>query len=221
MAPVDDSQPLELQVLDALATGADTLTELAAATGAVEPEVEAALRWATGEGLALAVQLPQAHHFQLTPRGQYVVGVRQQTAGVVGPQGHIDLGRVSYGLGRAWASAQHGQQEQVESANAGLLVGDPEREWAVTTLSAAYAAGRLDAAELDRRSQLALTAQTRGELASAVDDVAERRPPVMGAPPEMTRWVWMPGGKRILAMVVAGFFAFAILVRMLNTIAGG
>ena len=53
---------------------------------------------------------------------------------------------------------------------------DIERDAAVSRLQAAFAEGRLDDAEFDRRMRTALTAQTRADLAELVGDLPEEAP---------------------------------------------
>jgi hypothetical protein len=53
---------------------------------------------------------------------------------------------------------------------------DTERDAAASRLQAAFAEGRLDDAEFDRRMRTALTAQTRADLAELVADLPEEAP---------------------------------------------
>lgn len=53
---------------------------------------------------------------------------------------------------------------------------DAERDAAATRLQEAFAEGRLDDAEFDRRMRTALTAQTRADLAELVTDLPEQAP---------------------------------------------
>ena len=170
------------------------------------------------------MRLPDDVQLSLTPRGHYVVGLQQQSAELVDANGRIDLARVTFGLGRAWAAALQGQREQYALATADELVGVADRDAAVEALARAYSEGRFDLAELERRSQGALSATTRGDLAAALDDVAPAYAGQVGTqpglPPEMTRVVWMPGGKRILVYCALGFVLYSVLISCINGMSG-
>jgi uncharacterized Tic20 family protein len=57
-------------------------------------------------------------------------------------------------------------------AAAELRVSDAEREPVIERLQEAYAEGRLEHAEFDMRMHLAMTAKTRGDLATVLQDLA-------------------------------------------------
>ena len=59
---------------------------------------------------------------------------------------------------------------------------DAERDAAVARLQAAFAEGRVDDAEFDRRMRTALTAQTRADLAQLTDDLPEETPRPLAVP---------------------------------------
>ena len=59
---------------------------------------------------------------------------------------------------------------------------DAERDAAVARLQAAFAEGRVDDAEFDRRMRTALTAQTRADLAQLTDDLPEEAPRPLAVP---------------------------------------
>jgi hypothetical protein len=60
---------------------------------------------------------------------------------------------------------------------ASMRASDDDRERCLRDLRAAYAEGRIDAGELERRAGRAAVAQTRAELAWLVRDVPAQRPP--------------------------------------------
>jgi Domain of unknown function (DUF1707) len=59
---------------------------------------------------------------------------------------------------------------------------DAERDAAVARLQAAFAEGRVDDAEFDRRMRTALTAQTRADLAQLTGDLPEEAPRPLAVP---------------------------------------
>lgn len=61
-----------------------------------------------------------------------------------------------------------GAQPGASARGGGLRIGDAERDRAVAMLQDAYAEGRIDHAELDRRIGSVLAARERGELSSAL-----------------------------------------------------
>lgn len=66
---------------------------------------------------------------------------------------------------------------------AAIRVGEAERDQVVERLKTAFAEGRLDHAEFDLRTHLALTARTRADLAPLLADVEPRQPvPVPSRP---------------------------------------
>jgi len=71
----------------------------------------------------------------------------------------------------ALGAAQSARSAEVERTDQEMLVGDVEREAALSGLAQAYGDGRLTQAELDRRTDLVLHASTRGNLDEAYDDL--------------------------------------------------
>lgn len=72
-------------------------------------------------------------------------------------------------------------------SNDELRIGDAEREQAAQILHAQVGAGRIDLAEFEHRVDAVYQAQTRGELAVPLADLAERKQaravPVSAGPP--------------------------------------
>ena len=66
-------------------------------------------------------------------------------------------------------------------------VGDLEREAARARLVEAYAAGRIDAPELEARAEAVWGAARSAELAAVVDDLGEEPAPPGGAGPRLVR----------------------------------
>lgn len=66
-------------------------------------------------------------------------------------------------------------------------IGDAERQAAVTELSDHYAAGRLDRAEFDQRSEAALTARTGAELVPLFADLPSTRQPTEAPSTDVAR----------------------------------
>lgn len=71
------------------------------------------------------------------------------------------------------------------STSTHMRVSDEDRNAAVTTIQAAYAEGRLDEPNLERRLDLALNARTRLELDQALDGLARPRPQIPFSAPAM------------------------------------
>ena len=211
-------EALELALLDVLATGPDTVAEAAAALDVPADQVDQAMRWAMREGLVLHVPLQKGDHFELTPQGQFVVGVRQATGGSVDQNGQVDFADVARNLAEAWAAAQQGKQDQHAKATAGWVIGDKEREAAVQALSTAYAAGRLDLPALERRTQRALTAQTRGELAEALALLPERQDGTQPLGSPWPQWLLQAFKLGVLAvgLILLGVVFLIVLVAALR-----
>lgn len=183
---------LYLDILDRLAAGDDTPEKLAAALGTDQQAMTDAVGWAVGSMLARRVTGVDGERLELTPQGQMVVGLRAratQTPWASGAAGDLDLGSVqpidleamAREISQAWSTAQGVQIAGFQSMQQGLLVGDLEREAATNTVEEAYAAGRLDRAELDRRIQLALEAKTRGDLDRSVEGLVDPMGDVMAS----------------------------------------
>ena len=81
-------------------------------------------------------------------------------------------------------------------------VGDLEREAARARLVEAYAAGRIDAPELESRAEAVWGAARSADLAAVVDDLGEDPAPPRGAHPRLVR--------DLLVFLICG--AIAVLV---------
>ncbi|XVQ09100.1 DUF1707 and DUF4870 domain-containing protein [Spirillospora sp. CA-255316] len=84
-------------------------------------------------------------------------------------------------------------------AAAELRVSDAEREPVIERLQEAYAEGRLEHAEFDMRMHLAMTAKTRGDLATVLQDLAPA--PALDAAGKGTDGPAPTGEDRMLAAV--------------------
>lgn len=172
-------QPIEIRALDAIARGAGTVPALAAATGEPGAKVDRAVAWLVGQGLLTRAQLTEGEHLALTEKGIASVAMQRRLASLVGPHGEIDEQAVVQQLGRTWQAMDAGRSEELARSQAHVLVDDAERTAVTTELQDHYAQGAIDLAELERRTSLALTARTRGDLDSALADL---RPTVPSAP---------------------------------------
>jgi hypothetical protein len=83
-------------------------------------------------------------------------------------------------------AAKSAKSAELERTDQEMLVGDVEREAALSGLSQAYGDGRLTQAELDRRTDLVLHARTRGDLDVAYDDLPRTADRQDGASPRST-----------------------------------
>lgn len=81
-------------------------------------------------------------------------------------------------------------------------VGDLEREAARARLVEAYAAGRIDAPELESRAEKVWSAARSADLAAVVDDLGEDPAPPGGAYPRFVR--------DLLAFLICGAIAVAV-----------
>lgn len=161
------SQPLEIQVMDAVAQGVTTSAGLSSALGATSSRVEAAVAWAVDHQMLLRHQMSEGEHLELTEGGLASVAMRRRLDASLGPDGQIDVSVLSRELGVAHQAMQQGQAEELARSQADVLVDDAEREAALSGLSQHFAEGAFDRAELDRRTTLALQARTRGDLHAA------------------------------------------------------
>lgn len=164
-------QPLEIVVLDRVASGASTPAAVVAATGAEPATVEAALAWAVGQGFLTRMALRDGDYLRLTESGLVSVAWQRRLLTVVGEDGEIDLAGLSRDYGAASQAMRAGQQAALEESQAHLLADDAEREDAVARLGEHFAQGAIDHAELERRTALVLSARTRGDLHAALESL--------------------------------------------------
>ena len=175
-------QPIEIRILDAVARGAGTVPALGAATGEPAAKVDRAVAWAAGQGLLTRTQLSEGEHLALTENGIASVAMQRRLASLVGPHGEIDADAVVAQLGRTWQAMDAGRSEELARSQAHVLVDDAERTAVTAELQDHYAEGAIDLAELERRTSLALTARTRGDLDVALADLRPAAPAPLAAP---------------------------------------
>ena len=173
-------QPLEIVVLDRVASGASTPDAVVAATGADPVSVEAVLAWAVGQGFLTRMPLRDGDHLTLTETGLANVAWQRRLMRVVGEDGEIDVAGLSRDLGAAHQAMQAGQHAARERSQAHLLADDAQRDAAAARLGEHFAQGAFDRAELERRTALVLSARTRGDLHAALESLEPD--PVVPAP---------------------------------------
>ena len=179
-------EPIEIRVLDALARGLDSVPALAADLQDPPEHVDRAVAWAVANRLATRTLLPSGEHIALTESGIANVGLQRRLSSMIGPDGQIDVSQVGEEIGRSWQAMQEGRAAEAAHSVAHVLVDDTGREATVAALRDHYAQGTIDLPELERRTQLALTAHDRGDLDLALADlqpVAPAPSPVAGGLP--------------------------------------
>ena len=205
--------PVEMSVVDALARGVDTAPELAEALGVPAPEVAAAVTWAVDEGLATRMPLAQGEHLALTERGLTLVAIQRRLASAVRPDGEIDLATLGRQVGETWQAAQEGRAAERARSKAHLLADDADRDAAVARLNEQYAQGAIGLGELERRSTLALTGHTRGDLAAATAGLEVPGPPGAGSLQTMVRtFLLVAGGLLALGIVLITLLVLLVLL---------
>ena len=213
--PRDEPQrePIEVRVVDALARGVDTVPELAQALGDPAPEVAAAVSWAVEEGLATRMPLTQGEHLALTERGLTLAAIQQRLASAVRPDGEIDLATLGRQVGETWQAAQEGRAAERARSEAHLLADDADRDAVVARLNDQYAQGAISLDELERRSTLALTGHTRGDLAAATAGLEVPGPPGAGSLQSMVRtFLLVAGGLLALGIVLITLLVLLVLL---------
>ena len=171
--------------------GLDSVVGIRVSLNASESDVRTALAQLVETGLVRAGEADD--NFVLTHAGQQVA----TTGGISSPHGGGRGGRrggfirtetffqmrMSSGAAEpgwrelggmvagAWGATQAAKPAKTQQSDGEMLVGDVEREAALSGLSGAYGDGRLDQAELDRRTDLVLHARTRGDLDAAFEDI--------------------------------------------------
>jgi hypothetical protein len=111
--------------------------------------------------------LSQGEHLALTERGLTLVAVQRRLASAVGADGDIDLATLGRQVGETWQAVQEGRAAELARSEAHLLADNADRDAVVARLNDQYAQGAIGLDELERRSSLALTGRTRGDLAAA------------------------------------------------------
>ena len=199
--------------MDALACGVDTVPELAQAVDVPAPEVAAAVDWAVREGLATRMPLADGEHLALTERGLTLAAIQQRLASAVRPDGEIDLATLGRQVGETWQAAQEGQAAERARSEAHLLADDADRDAVVARLNDQYAQGTISLDELERRSTLALTGRTRGELAAATAGLEVPGPPGAGSLQTMVRtFLLVVGGLLALGIVLITLLVLLVLL---------
>jgi len=181
-----DREPIEIRLLDALARGLDSVPALAADLQDPPAHVDRAVVWAVANRLATRTLLPSGEHIALTESGIVNVGLQRRLSSMLGPDGQIDVAQVGEEIGRSWQAMQAGRAAEAARDMAHVLVDDAEREATVAALRDRYTRGAISLPELERRTQLALTAEDRGDLDLALADLQPATPaifPAAGAPP--------------------------------------
>ncbi|QNN53718.1 DUF1707 SHOCT-like domain-containing protein [Nocardioides mesophilus] len=213
----DDPLPLEIAVLDELASGAHDVAELSAATASPPDEVERVLVWGVGQGLVNRMPLMEGEYVVLTEKGLSTVAFQRRLVSAYGPKGEIDLAGLSRDFGASWQAMREGQTAELQRSQAHLVVDHAEREAASTSLREHYAEGAIDLAELERRTAIVLSARTRGELRPAVDDL-DPQEVIAPAPvdPFTAPMVQVVRAYTAIKTVVAVFFFGLILLSVLS-----
>lgn len=160
--------PLQIAILDALVDGAATSADVAQRTGASARAVDLAVRWAAGQSMLTRLSTPDGDLLTLTQAGLAHIAWERRMREVVGPDGEIDIAGISRDYAATQQAMRSGQAAELERSQAHLLVDDAERDEAIASLREHYADGALDDAELERRTTLALSAKTRGDLRDAL-----------------------------------------------------
>ena len=175
-------EPIEIRLLDALARGLDSVPALAANLQDPPEDVDRAVAWAVANRLATRTPLPSGEHIALTESGIANVGLQRRLSSMLGPDGQIDVAQVGAEIGRSWQAMQDGRAAEAARSAAHVLVDDAERETTVAALRDHYAQGAISLPELERRTQLALTAHDRGDLDTALADLQQVVPAALPAP---------------------------------------
>ncbi|MEZ5094764.1 MAG: DUF1707 domain-containing protein [Nocardioides sp.] len=208
--------PLELRLLDALLDGDASPAQLATRLGVPESGLAPSSTWAERAGYVRRTDLPSGPSYALTPTGAQLATTRREMASARGADGRLDVGKVTELVVRQQYELVDVQFHEAARQQAGIPVSDAWRDWGTTALSEAFGAGRLTQEQLDSRAAAVLTAQTMGDLRTALGDVARlplvpgvRLParaetplPVPRPPTQLgSGWLWV---------VVAMFAAFAL-----------
>ena len=161
-------QPLELAVLDQVARGAADVPSVSAALRADPYQVADAVSWAVEEGLLSRMLLTESEHLTLTAGGLASVAWQRRLSEAVDAEGRIDVDAITRDVASAQRAALEGEAAAIERSHAHVLVDDAERDAATAELARHFAEGAIDRSELERRTELALQARTRGDLGEAL-----------------------------------------------------
>jgi hypothetical protein len=180
MTRVYRSDPLEIRVLAALASGASTAADVAARVGRPESVVTSILAQGVAEQAVTRLDLAGTPSYSLTPKGLQAVGVYQGVQGAVDGDGHVDLGAATRMVMEQYDAARDVVAGDALREQAGWPADDAARDRVSAALNDAFARGALTKEQLDDRTNRALTATTMGQLRAAGDGVLEL-PPVLPA----------------------------------------
>jgi hypothetical protein len=206
---------LQYDVRDALAAGCGTLVAVAEHVGRPVGEVDEAVRWCVTHGFVVGWEQPGAVVLQLTPQGWNEVRFRQGLTSAMNAPGGADLTDIVSQISQGWSEGKAMEAQRRQAAQVNVLIGDEERDNATRALSDAYGDGRIDLAELERRSALAVAAATRGDLAAALRDL-----PLLSAVPSRTpslvQWMRRLGMARkvvgiAIAVALVGGWVFVVV----------
>ncbi|PVG81103.1 hypothetical protein DDE18_20045 [Nocardioides gansuensis] len=188
-------------MLSALTTGADSVVELHVALQVSQAAVLEALETLMAAGLVVRTGDDPLAGYRLTPAGSDGAGGRSAPVTVFGSNATFsftvqstrdepqpDLAQLGDMVGKAWKATRVSRELERAEREKGLLVGDVERESALSMLAQAFGEGRLDQAEHDRRLDLALHAETRGELDRAVEGLHLPTAASTGTPARSAIW---------------------------------
>ena len=170
------TDPLELRVLAALASGAATAGEVATRVDDSEKNVELILTRGVAEQVVTRNDLAGAATYSLTAKGLDAVGVYQGVQGAVDDVGHVDLGAATRMVMEEYGAAREVATSNALREQAGWLADDASRDRVSAALNDAYARGALTKDELDDRTSRALSATTMGALREAGEGVVELPP---------------------------------------------
>jgi hypothetical protein len=172
------TDPLELRVLAALASGASTAGEVADDVGDSEKAVERILERGVAEDFVIRHDLAEPAAYSLTAKGLEGLGIYQSVQGAVDGVGRVDLGAATRMLMEQYDAAREDATTNALRQQAGWPVADVSRDRVSAALNDAYARGALTKDQLDERTDRALSATSMGDLREAGEGVIEL-PPVL------------------------------------------
>jgi hypothetical protein len=169
----DDAKVTELLVLASLTSAPASVPTLAEQIRQPVDVVQGAVAQMTAAGLVETT----SGIVTLTPAGEHEAG-RLVTSWPPGAAADVlaalDLSPVTRLVDSMWPNAAEREAAEAQE-RAALLAADTDRDAAVQQLSAAFAEGRLAAAELESRTSSALSARTYGELDAALQGLGGLR----------------------------------------------
>jgi hypothetical protein len=136
------------------------------------------LEQAVAEQAVTRIDLAKMPVYSLTPKGLHTIGLYQGVQEAVDDDGHVDLGAATRMVMEQYDAARDVATDDAVREQAGWAADDATRDRVSSALNDAFARGALTRAQLDDRTNVALTASTMGELRAAGDGVIEL-PPVL------------------------------------------